>query len=172
MNVLIWILYHRGEQIHIMCTMEDLMPSFGSYVPSPSFLSVLISQSEPTLQNICKIYSKLSTAAPDMDFDNPFDFCDDTLLVSKTHLISISDDGKLWSWVLTAEGTGDMQNGATSSGRNANVLEESTNANTAVSSNDESTVDGGRQLHKVNDGRIQQSNSTDARPDVTFKVCK
>ncbi|MBA0764375.1 hypothetical protein Gotri_013731 [Gossypium trilobum] len=150
--------------------MEDLMPSFGSYVPSPSFLSVLISQSEPILQNISKICSKLSTAASDMDFDNPFDFCDDTLLVSKTHLISISDDGKLWSWILTAEGTGDMQNGAISSGRNANVFEESTNANTTVSSNDESTADGGRQLHKVNGARIQQSNSTDARPDVTFKI--
>ncbi|TYH08036.1 hypothetical protein ES288_A08G283000v1 [Gossypium darwinii] len=160
----------EGEQIHIMCTMEDLMPSFGSYVPSPSFLSVLISQSEPILQNISKICSKLSTAASDMDFDNPFDFCDDTVLVSKTHLISISDDGKLWSWILTAEGTGDMQNGAISSGRNANVFEESTNANTTVSSNDKSTADGGRQLHKVNGARIQQSKSTDAPPDVTFKI--
>ncbi|KAK5814009.1 hypothetical protein PVK06_029461 [Gossypium arboreum] len=160
----------EGEQIHIMCTMEDLMPSFGSYVPSPSLLSVLISQSEPILQNISKICSKLSTAASDMDFDNPFDFCDDTLLVSKTHLISISDDGKLWSWILTAEGTGDMQNGAISSGRNANDFEESTNANTTVSSNDESTADGGRQLHKVNGARIQQSKSTDAPPDVTFKI--
>ncbi|PPR83858.1 hypothetical protein GOBAR_AA36856 [Gossypium barbadense] len=160
----------EGEQIHIMCTMEDLMPSFGSYVPSPSFLSVLISQSEPILQNISKICSKLSTAASDMDFDNPFDFCDDTVLVSKTHLISISDDGKLWSWILTAEGTGDMQNGAISSGRIANVFEESTNANTTVSSNDKSTADGGRQLHKVNGAKIQQSKSTDAPPDVTFKI--
>ncbi|GMI88606.1 hypothetical protein like AT3G33530 [Hibiscus trionum] len=97
----------EGEQVHILCTMEDLLPSFGSYVPSPSFLSVLISQAEPTLQNISKLFSGLPNATSDVDFDNPFDFCDDTLLVSKTHLISISDDGKLWSWILTGEGPGE-----------------------------------------------------------------
>ncbi|KAJ6296330.1 hypothetical protein OIU78_024221 [Salix suchowensis] len=69
----------EGEQVHVMCAMEELMPSIGTSVPF-SFAEV--------------------------DFDNPFDFCDDSVH-STTHMISISDDGKVWNWLLTAEGTGD-----------------------------------------------------------------
>ena len=29
-----------------------------------------------------------------MDFDNPFDFWDELHIISKTYLLSISDDGK------------------------------------------------------------------------------
>ena len=151
--------YHRGEQIHIMCTMEELMPSIGSSVPSPSVLSVLISQSESTLQNISKLYSDSSNGASDEDFDNPFDFSDDTLFLFKTHLLSISDDGKLWSWILTSEGTGDMQKDVINSGKIADVSEES-------------TAEGSRQLDNINGSRIQLSNSTFGLANVTFKVCK
>ncbi|KAK6248375.1 hypothetical protein QUC31_019940 [Theobroma cacao] len=160
----------EGEQIHIMCTMEELMPSIGSSVPSPSVLAVLISQSESTLQNISKLYSGLSNGASDEDFDNPFDFCDDTLLVSKTHLMSISDDGKLWSWILTAEGTGDMQKDLINSGKIADVSEESTNTNISVSSYSGLTAEGSKQLHNINGSRIQLSNSTFGLADVTFKI--
>ena len=142
-----------------MCTMEELIPSIGSSLPSPSVLSVLISQSESILQNISKLYSDSSNGASDVDFDNPFDFCDDTLLVSKTHLISISDDGKVWSWILTAEGTGDMQKDVINSGKIADVSEES-------------TAEGSKQLDNINGSRIQLSNSTFGLADVTFKVCK
>ncbi|XP_022749666.1 WD repeat-containing protein 11-like isoform X2 [Durio zibethinus] len=160
----------KEEQIYIMCTMEDLMPSIGSSVPSPSILSVLISQSESTLQNISKLYSDSSTGASDVDFDNPFEFRDDTLLVSKTHLISISDDGKLWSWILTAEGTGDMQKDVINSGKIADVSEESTNTNTIVSSINELTAEGSRQLDNTNGSKIQLSNPTFGLADVAFKI--
>ncbi|XP_021277334.1 WD repeat-containing protein 11 [Herrania umbratica] len=159
----------EGEQIHIMCTMEELMPSIGSSVPSPSVLAVLISQSESTLQNISKLYSGLSNGASDEDFDNPFDFCDHTLLVSKTCLMSISDDGKLWSWILTAEGTGDMQKDLINSGKIADVSEESTN-NITVSSYSGLTAEGSKQLDNINGSRIQLSNSTFGLADVTFKI--
>ncbi|XVE54449.1 hypothetical protein DITRI_Ditri03aG0082400 [Diplodiscus trichospermus] len=160
----------EGEQMHIMCTMEDLMPSIGSSVPSPSVLSVIISQPESTLQNISKLYSDSSNGASDVDFDNPFDFCDDTLLVSKTHLISISDDGKLWSWILTAEGARDMQKDVINSGKLADVSEESTNTNTIFSSNNELTAESSRQLNNITGSRIQPSNSTFGLADVTFKI--
>ncbi|XWS27030.1 hypothetical protein CRYUN_Cryun26dG0080800 [Craigia yunnanensis] len=160
----------EGEQIHIMCLMEELMPSIGSSVPSPSVLSVLISQSESTLQNIRKLYSDSSNGASDVDFDNPFDFSDDTLLLSKTHLISISDDGKLWSWILTAEGTGDMQKDVINSGKIADVSVETTNTNTIVSSNNELTAEGSRQLDNINGSRIQLSNSTFCLKNVKFKI--
>ncbi|XVF34628.1 hypothetical protein REPUB_Repub18cG0075300 [Reevesia pubescens] len=160
----------EGEQIHIICTMEELMPSICSSVSSPSVLAVLISQSESMLQNISKLYSDSLDGASDVDFDNPFDFCDDTLLVAKTHLISISDDGKLWGWILTAEGTGDMQKDVINSGKIADISEDSTNTTTIVSSNDILTADGSRQLDNITGSRIQLSNSTFGLANVTFKI--
>ncbi|XP_015579668.2 WD repeat-containing protein 11 isoform X1 [Ricinus communis] len=99
-----------GEQLHVMCAIEELMPSIGTSVPSPSVLAVTISQSESILQNVAKLCSDIpNTPLSEKDFDNPFDFFDDTLLLSKTHLISISDDGKIWNWLFTVEGTGDFK---------------------------------------------------------------
>lgn len=96
----------EGEQVHVMCMMEELMPSLGTPVPSPSVLSVVISRSDSTLQNVRKHLSDGSSSDTEVniDFDNPFDFRDDTNVISKTHLLSISDDGKIWNWLLTAEG--------------------------------------------------------------------
>nr|XP_016491990.1 PREDICTED: WD repeat-containing protein 11 isoform X2 [Nicotiana tabacum] len=97
-----------GEQVHTMCAMEELMPSIGTSVPSPSILAAVISHSDAALQNIGKLYSDAHHSV-DVDFDNPFDFCDESLVLSKTRLISISDDGKVWKWLLTAEGSLDVQ---------------------------------------------------------------
>ncbi|CAI9758945.1 unnamed protein product [Fraxinus pennsylvanica] len=97
----------EGEQVHMMCLMEELIPSIGTTVPSPSVLAVAISQSDSTLQSIRKLCSDASSI--DLDFDNPFDFREESRIISKTHLISISDDGKIWKWLLTAEGSGDAQ---------------------------------------------------------------
>jgi hypothetical protein len=100
----------EGEQVHMMCMMEELIPSIGTSVPSPSVLAVAISLSDSTLQSVGKHCSDSPNSCPvDMDFDNPFDFCDESNVISKTHLISITDDGKLWNWLLTVEGTGDSQ---------------------------------------------------------------
>ncbi|KAK8287208.1 hypothetical protein V6Z12_D07G043700 [Gossypium hirsutum] len=162
--------YYRGEQVHVMCTMEELMPSLGSPVPSPSVLAVLVSQSESTLHNISKLYSDSSNGASDVDSDNPFEFCDDTLLVAKTRLFSISDDGKLWSWILTAEGDGVMQKDAGISGNIANVSLDSTNITTIVSTKDGLAAEGSRQLDNINGSRTQLPNSTFRFADVTFKI--
>ena len=95
-----------------MCMMEELMPSVGTPVPSPSILAVVVSQTDSTLQNISKLCSDVHSSFA-VDFNNPFDFCDESLVISKTNMISISDDGKIWKWLLTAEGFGD---GSTNSG--------------------------------------------------------
>ena len=88
-----------------MCSVEELMPSVGTSVPSPSLLAVQLCQSDSTLQNIGKICSDVpSTPSLGEDFDNPFDFFEESVIVSKSHMISISDDGKIWNWILTAEG--------------------------------------------------------------------
>ncbi|KAE8654512.1 WD repeat-containing protein 11-like isoform X2 [Hibiscus syriacus] len=159
----------EGEQIHVMCAMEELMPSIGSPVPSPSVLAVL-SQSESTLQNISKIYSNSSIAASDVDFDNPFEFCDDTHLVTKTRIISISDDGKLWNWILTAERIGVMEKDVRNSGNIADVSDDSTNTTNVMSSKDGLATKGSRQSDNINGGRIQLPNSTFGFADVTFKI--
>ncbi|KAK9706192.1 hypothetical protein RND81_07G110100 [Saponaria officinalis] len=94
----------EGEQAYTMCATQELMPSVGSYVPPPSVLAAAICQSDCALQDVNKIYSDVPhTPFSDEDYDNPFDFCDESLPASKTHLISISDDGKVWNWLLTAE---------------------------------------------------------------------
>ncbi|KAL9242449.1 hypothetical protein vseg_016442 [Gypsophila vaccaria] len=94
----------EGEQAYTMCATQELMPSVGSYVPSPSILAAVICQSDCALRDVNKIYSDVPhTPFSDGDYDNPFDFCDESLPASKTHLISISDDGKVWNWLLTAE---------------------------------------------------------------------
>ncbi|GMI95155.1 hypothetical protein like AT3G33530 [Hibiscus trionum] len=168
-NISIWR-RKEGEQIHVMCTIEELMPSIGSPVPSPSVLAVLISQSESTLQNISKLYSDSSKAASDVDFDNPFEFCDDTLLLAKTRLISISDDGKLWSWILTAEGNGVKEKDVRNSGNIADVSDDSTNTTTVMSSKDGLATKGSRQSDNINGSRIQLPNSTFGFADVIFKI--
>ncbi|KAL8239747.1 hypothetical protein R6Q59_016314 [Mikania micrantha] len=103
----------EGEQVHTMCMMEELMPSLGTPVPSPSVLAVVISRSDSTLQNVRKSLSDVChNTEVDMDFDNPFDFCDESQVVFQTHLLSISDDGKIWNWLLTAEGLTEKQKDA------------------------------------------------------------
>ncbi|KAK4784437.1 hypothetical protein SAY86_018805 [Trapa natans] len=100
----------EGEQVHVMCVMEELMPSIGTSVPSPYVLGVVICESDSTLQTVAQIYSDIPPSPySDVDIDNPFDFSDDSLLISKTRLISISDDGKVWNWILTSEGAWDTQ---------------------------------------------------------------
>ncbi|XP_077220086.1 transducin family protein / WD-40 repeat family protein [Tasmannia lanceolata] len=100
----------EGEQVHMLCTMEELMPSIGATVPSPCLLAVILCQSESTLQNVDKLYPDMSHTTPSfpVDCSAPSDFCNKSL-VSESYLISISDDGKIWNWVLTADVVSDVQ---------------------------------------------------------------
>ncbi|KAA8523002.1 hypothetical protein F0562_009425 [Nyssa sinensis] len=163
----------EGEQVHVMCTMEELMPSIGTSIPSPSILAVVISQSDSTLQNVCKIYSDVShTSSPDVDFDTPFDFCDESVLISKTHLISISDDGKIWNWLLTAEGPGDAKDTT-----NMDILAEvgevpilDTNAGDIDLSADEPALDAVKQPNNVNSITRGSSKPTISLEEMSFKI--
>ena len=172
--------------MHIMCSMEELIPSIGTSVPSPSILAVIIffligilaviiCQSDSTFQNIGKLYSDVPhSSSPDVDFDTPFDFCDEPLLVSKTHLISISDDGKIWNWLLTAEGPENTQKNDTKLGLVADVNEvpvPGTNDNSVVSSSSGTFTEVGKHPEHMDGGRSRPSNSTSSLADMSFKVC-
>lgn len=87
-----------------MCMMEELMPMIGSSVPSPSLLAVTLSLTESVLQNFGKHCSNVLNTVPVVDINNHFDINDKSLVICNTHLLSISDDGKIWDWLLTAEG--------------------------------------------------------------------
>lgn len=164
----------EGEQVHVMCTMEELIPSIGTSVPSPSILAVLVSQSESTIQNVAKLcLDAPHSPSANVDIDSPFEFSDDTLLLSKTHLISISDDGKVWNWLLTAEGAGDLQKDAIKSSMDADVIDVAlcgTNTNSMASSADVQALEAGKQLEHVNGSRNRPSNSTSSQADMSFKV--
>ncbi|XP_047942108.1 WD repeat-containing protein 11 [Salvia hispanica] len=96
----------ESEQVHIMCSMEELVPSIGTTVPSPLVLAVAISQSDYTLQDIIRRCP--DTDPVDFELDNPLAFIDESHIISKTHLLSVSDDGKVWKWLLTAERSKDV----------------------------------------------------------------
>lgn len=157
-----------------MCSMEELIPSIGTSVPSPSILAVIICQSDSTFQNVGKLYSDVPhSSSSDVDFDTPFDFCDEPLLVSKTHLISISDDGKIWNWLLTAEGAESVQTDDTNLSFVADVSEApvpETNAKIVVSSTGGGpAMEAGKQLKCLDGGKSGPSTST--MEDMSFKVC-
>lgn len=165
---------HSGEQVHIMCSMEELMPSVGTSVPSPSILSVLLCQSDSTFQNIAKSYSDVpSSPYLHEDFDNPFDFCDESIVVSKIHLISISDDGKIWNWLLTTEGHADTKKDDKKLGLvndDGRVSFPETNSNTIISSAGGRDLNLRRQQECLNDSRSSLPSSIFNQEEMLIKA--
>ncbi|KAI4335695.1 hypothetical protein L6164_014318 [Bauhinia variegata] len=163
-----------GEQVHIMCSVEELMPSVGTSVPSPSVLAVLLCHSDSTLQNIGKFYSDV-TISPflEEDFDNPFDFCDKSAIVSKTHLISISDDGKIWNWLLTAEGQAESKKDDKKFdlvNDDSKVSVPGTNADTTITSTGGLKLEVGRQQEHLNYSRNRLPSLTSNQEDILIKI--
>ncbi|WVZ77962.1 hypothetical protein U9M48_025749 [Paspalum notatum var. saurae] len=88
----------EGEQVHLLCAVEELMPSIGTVVPSPAVLAATIWQSESILRNIEKQCQDLAdTHSFITDTNSDQNACQGTM----TYVTSISEDGKIWSWLLT-----------------------------------------------------------------------
>ncbi|KAK1312231.1 hypothetical protein QJS10_CPA07g00650 [Acorus calamus] len=122
-----------GEQVHVLYRMEELMPSIGTTVPSPSVLAIVLCEAESTVQSVMKHYSS------------------DVLVVTKTHLISISDDGKVWKWLLESEGASDLLKSM------MNMIEAPDNM-----------VDGG--VETVNNDQKHPVNSTCENSELSLKI--
>lgn len=156
----------------MMCLMEELIPSIGTSVPSPSVLAVTISQSDSTLQSIHKHCSDASSI--DVDFDNPFDFHEESLIISKTHLIYIFDDGKIWKWLLTAEGYGNAQKDIARKDKVTEVgkvpMPESESSK-EVMSTDDPILDAVTQSDKTYSNKNHRSSPASSQEEVSFKVC-
>lgn len=161
--------------MHVMCTMEELMPSVGTIVPSPSVLAVVICESDSTLQNVAKQYSDAPPSpASSVEFDNPFDFSDDSLLVSKTRLLSISDDGRVWNWLLTSEGDLCAQKDTSDASAVPDATELSALENNTENSG--CTTEGilSEEVQpsvNVSDARSRTSKSSVNETEISFKVC-
>lgn len=158
--------YLRGEQMHIMCAMEELMPSIGTTVPSPLVLAVAVSQSDHTLQDICRLCPDVDSF--DTDFNNPFDSYDESHIFSKTRLISISDDGKVWKWLLTAEGSRDGRKHTENVKRVSEVRE--VESHSEAFSGNERSVDKVIQLDDTNRRGTPPSGPSIVSDEVLFKV--
>ncbi|CAH8306254.1 unnamed protein product [Eruca vesicaria subsp. sativa] len=153
----------EGEQVHVMCTMEEFLPSIGMSIPSPSALAILLSQSDSTMQTITKLHPDGTSS---VDFDNPFDFYDESLLVSKTTFISLSDDGKIWKWVLSAEGVEDAL-------KNVSDLDIGTEAThpEAIEKKNSSDLDEGLVVATTSRSRGHTSSTSSlGKSDLSFKI--
>lgn len=165
----------EGEQVHVVCMIEELIPSTGTTVPSPSLLAVVISQSDSTLQHVSKLYSDVSEiSTPDAaEIDTPLDLGDESHIVSKMHLLSITDDGIIWNWLLTAEGPGDAKKDGISL---TNVDEISkmpvleTNHGTIIPSTDEVKVDETHQRGMISDTRGRMRISAISLEEISLKI--
>uniref|UniRef100_A0A0E0CF81 Uncharacterized protein n=1 Tax=Oryza meridionalis TaxID=40149 RepID=A0A0E0CF81_9ORYZ len=91
----------EGEHVHLLCAVEDLMPSIGTIVPPPAVLATTIWQSEAIFRNIEKQSRDLgqiqSTHSVISDTNTNQNMYQGTM----TYLTSISEDGKIWSWHLS-----------------------------------------------------------------------
>lgn len=159
--------------------MEELLPSIGTSVPSPSLLAVIIYPSDSILQNVGKLCSDVPHShspdadADDADIDTPFDFYDESLHVPSTHLISISDDGKVWNWLLTSEGAEETQKDDSGASMSTDVNEvpaSDSNTDHSVSFSNALTSETGKQPDHVNTSGGRPPYDLN-KVDLSFKVC-
>ncbi|KAJ0985697.1 hypothetical protein J5N97_004053 [Dioscorea zingiberensis] len=116
----------EGEQVHVLSKMEELMPSIGTAVPSPAVLAVVLCQSESVLQKVGKLSvpSMSAHSSSAACYSLPSDLCTKSDLVSNSHLVSISDDGKIWSWLLTSDNSIDVQDTSSDMIKATDICEE------------------------------------------------
>ena len=91
----------RGEQVHLLCAVEELMPSIGTVVPPPAVLAATIWQSESIFRNIDKQCQDLAQTQSSYSFITDTNSDQNVCQGTMTYLTSISEDGKIWSWLLT-----------------------------------------------------------------------
>lgn len=97
--------------MHLLWMTVELMPSIGTTVPTPAVLAVNLCQLESVVQNVGKPFSGPSDVDPSFDVTclSSLNLCTEMDYVFKTYLISISDDGKIWNWLLISDKAKDSQ---------------------------------------------------------------
>ncbi|OEL29402.1 hypothetical protein BAE44_0009580 [Dichanthelium oligosanthes] len=91
----------EGEQVHLLCAVEELMPSIGTVVPPPAVLAATIWQSESIFRNIDRQCQDLAQPQSSHSFITDTNSDQNVCQGTTSYLTSISEDGKIWSWLLT-----------------------------------------------------------------------
>ncbi|TVU33503.1 hypothetical protein EJB05_25326 [Eragrostis curvula] len=91
----------EGEQVHLLCAVEELMPSIGTVVPPPAVLAATIWQSESIFRNIDKQCQDLAQTHFSHSVITDTNSDHSVYQGATTYLTSISEDGKIWSWLLS-----------------------------------------------------------------------
>nr|DAD44949.1 TPA_asm: hypothetical protein HUJ06_003179 [Nelumbo nucifera] len=162
----------EGEQAYTMCVVEELMPSIGTSVPSPIVLAVIRCQSVSTLQNVVDLYSNSPHTSPFWDYDTHLDRCSKSILNFMAHLLSITDDGKIWNWLLTAEGARDAQKPIMNPGLidAGEVRVEEIHTNRLDTSIHEPVSDANKESESAQSSSGHTCNSTHTVGDLSFKI--
>ncbi|KAF6139126.1 hypothetical protein GIB67_009969 [Kingdonia uniflora] len=141
--------------------------SIGTSVPSPAILAVNLCQTESTLQSFGKLYSGISdTFLPALDCDTHSSSSSESLLVSRTNLISISDDGEIWNWLLTVEGCRDAQNNLS----DLDLLADEAHTTATDSAIDEPVLDAVKDIELTNSILNRPLNTALGNADFSFKI--
>jgi hypothetical protein len=110
--------------------MEALIPSMGTSVPSPTILAVSHCSSEFEIEKVSKTCSEKEPGVKFFELPTYTEnsassmLSRQSVLVLKTAFISISDDGKVWNWLLTAELPGDAYGQVMNQTMNQSISED------------------------------------------------
>lgn len=162
--------------MHALCTMEELMPSIGTTVPSPAVLAITLCQLESAIQNVVRLCSESSYTQSSLDLDNAShkSLYKEMDFGSKSHLISISDDGKIWNWLLTSGKTRDAQKAAFNINK-SNVVGEELDSKTCTRSTDNllsrAVPDADKDPEPVRSSCVHLTDSSFIASEFSMKVC-
>ncbi|CAN6455730.1 unnamed protein product [Victoria cruziana] len=163
---------NEGEQIHVMCFMEELMPALGTTVPSPNILAVKLHPAESVLENVGELCSDLLLKSPSHAAEDGAKSIDrELLLASDTFFISISDDGKIWKWLLTAEDVNRNSSNMKTVFDNTRNVDSTLNTEQLDSSAFGHTCNGVEESETGSCDHIVPSALTAVKHELVFKVC-
>ena len=161
----------RGEQVHLLCAVEELMPSIGTVVPPPAVLAATIWQSESIFRNIDKQCQDLAQTQPSHSFITDTNSDQNVCQGTMTYLTSISEDGKIWSWLLTFDKSAHPNKatlGANLHGHSSiNAIIYPTVKPTNVSI---SVTNIGKEPGRQSHSNAASATTCSSRPDFTIKV--
>lgn len=157
--------------MNTLCSVEELIPSIGVSVPTPVVLAAVLCQSESTIRNIGKLCSDLSNTTV-LPFSSlvqaaPLNSQSDLISTVSTNLISMSDDGKIWNWLLTSERTKVTRKNALCSDETSYTMDDLShrkNMGQTISSNPDNDSNLPKESHQHN----LNSHNTDSKS--SFKV--
>ncbi|KAG1346198.1 hypothetical protein COCNU_06G000270 [Cocos nucifera] len=165
----------EGEQVHVLCTMEELMPSIGTAVPSPAILAITLCQSESAIQNVIRLCSEslYTHSSLDLDYASHKGLYKEMDFGSKSHLISISDDGKIWNWLLTSDKARDAQKAAFNMNK-SNMAGEEMVSKTCTRSTDNllyrAVPDADKEPEPVSGSCVHLTNSSFIASEFSMKI--